>query len=278
MLRGGDRPVLVRLLLREHQPGRLLAGDAGHRHERQRPDVHRREPDQSAPERPADSAGGLGLGLASQLGQSLGTLYSAGARGAVLHAVGRRACSAISGGGWVGGFTYVGSRGRNLPVGAAGQQHPDGVPVDVARARRRARDAAVGRTSRTRSPACCRAARSTAPTIAAPAAAAAVSAVRQRSRIEGYEGSDRYNAGTIQLQKRFSNGNSITTQYTRSSLRDKLNYLNPQDGELEDRVSPNDRPNRFSIGSGDAAAVRPRRAVGPDWNGARRMRSSAAGR
>ncbi len=51
-------------------------------------------------------------------------------------------------------------------------------------------------------------------------------------------------------QKRFRNGNSLTAQYTRSSLRDKLNYLNPPDGELEDRVSPNDRPNRFSIGSG----------------------------
>jgi hypothetical protein len=28
-----------------------------------------------------------------------------------------------------------------------------------------------------------------------------------------------------------------------------LNYLNPQDSVLEDRVSPNDRPNRFSMGT-----------------------------
>ena len=54
---------------------------------------------------------------------------------------------------------------------------------------------------------------------------------------------------SLQLEKRFRSGNSLTAQYTRSSLRDKLNYLNPQDGALEDRVSPNDRPNRFSIGT-----------------------------
>jgi len=67
--------------------------------------------------------------------------------------------------------------------------------------------------------------------------------------LEKYEGSDRYHGGTVQLQKRFSNGNSISTQYTRSSTRDTLNYLNPQNGELEDRVSPNDRPHRFSLGT-----------------------------
>ena len=38
--------------------------------------------------------------------------------------------------------------------------------------------------------------------------------------IEEYEGSDRYHGATIQLQKRFRNGNSLTSQYTRSSLRD----------------------------------------------------------
>ena len=64
-----------------------------------------------------------------------------------------------------------------------------------------------------------------------------------------------------------ASGNSLTAQYTRSSLRDKLNYLNPQDGELEDRVSPNDRPHRFS---GAATFLLPfgrGQKWGSDWNG-----------
>jgi hypothetical protein len=39
----------------------------------------------------------------------------------------------------------------------------------------------------------------------------------------------------------------VTASYTRSRLRDKLNTLNPSDGILEDRVSPNDRPNRATF-------------------------------
>jgi len=50
----------------------------------------------------------------------------------------------------------------------------------------------------------------------------------------------------VQLDKRFRGLNLLTAQYTWSRLRDTLNLLNPQDGILEDRVSPNDRPHRFS--------------------------------
>jgi hypothetical protein len=84
--------------------------------------------------------------------------------------------------------------------------------------------------------------------------------------IEEYEGSDRYDAATLQLEKRFRTGNSLTAQYTRSSLHDKLNYLNPQNGELEDRVSPNDRPNRFSIGSSLRLPFGRGERFGKDWN------------
>ena len=80
--------------------------------------------------------------------------------------------------------------------------------------------------------------------------------------IEEYNGSDRYDAATLQIEKRFRSGNSLTAQYTRSSLHDKLNYLNPQDGVLEDRVSPNDRPNRFSIGTSLRLPFGRQRAVG----------------
>ena len=53
-------------------------------------------------------------------------------------------------------------------------------------------------------------------------------------------------------------------------LRDKLNYLNPADGILEDRISPNDRPHRATLGGtlrfrSDAA-----QRCGSDWNGVHR--------
>ena len=55
-------------------------------------------------------------------------------------------------------------------------------------------------------------------------------------------------------------------QYTRSSLRDKLNYLNPADGQLEDRVSPNDRPNRLSIGTSLRLPFGHGQKWGKDWS------------
>jgi hypothetical protein len=66
---------------------------------------------------------------------------------------------------------------------------------------------------------------------------------------EDYVGSDKYNAGSIRVEKRFSGGHSLTASYTRSKLTDKLNYLNPANGILEDRISPNDRPHRATIGA-----------------------------
>src|SRR4029453_9152617 len=64
--------------------------------------------------------------------------------------------------------------------------------------------------------------------------------------LEEYSGTDRYKAATVQIDKRFRGVNSLTAQYTWSSLRDTLNFLNPQNGEREDRISANDRPHRFS--------------------------------
>jgi hypothetical protein len=84
-------------------------------------------------------------------------------------------------------------------------------------------------------------------TITAPTCCGRIHISAGTFTVERYDGSDSYNAGTIQLQKRFSNGNSSARSTPRSSLRDELNYLNSMDGQLEDRVSPNDRPHRFSI-------------------------------
>ena len=84
---------------------------------------------------------------------------------------------------------------------------------------------------------------------------------------EEYEGSDTYDAGTVRLEKRFAGGNSLLVTYTRSRLRDKLNYLNPAEGVLEDRVSPNDRPDRVTLGATLHLPFGQGRKWGVDWKG-----------
>ena len=84
---------------------------------------------------------------------------------------------------------------------------------------------------------------------------------------EEYVGSDTYDAGTIRVEKRFSGGNSVLATYTRSRLRDKLNYLNAADGVLEDRISPNDRPNRFTMAATFALPFGKGRHFGSNWSG-----------
>ncbi|HYU26964.1 MAG TPA: TonB-dependent receptor [Thermoanaerobaculia bacterium] len=66
---------------------------------------------------------------------------------------------------------------------------------------------------------------------------------------EDYRGSDHYQAGSIVIEKRFKGNNSLVATYTRSHETDRLNYLNPANGELENRISPNDRPNRATVGA-----------------------------
>ncbi len=83
---------------------------------------------------------------------------------------------------------------------------------------------------------------------------------------EEYVGSDEYQAGSIRVEKRFASGNSVLATYTRSRTRDKLNYLNPSTGELEDRVSPNDRPHRASLGTTIALPFGRNQRWGQNWN------------
>src|SRR5262249_14211702 len=66
---------------------------------------------------------------------------------------------------------------------------------------------------------------------------------------EEYRGSDHYQGASIIIEKRFTGHNSILATYTRSHESDRLNFLNPADGILENRVSPNDRPNRATLGA-----------------------------
>ncbi len=65
--------------------------------------------------------------------------------------------------------------------------------------------------------------------------------------IEQSNGSNNYKALQLQLSQRFSSDLTLTVTYTRSRLREKLDYLNPSDTALEDRVSTDDRPNRFTL-------------------------------
>jgi hypothetical protein len=62
-----------------------------------------------------------------------------------------------------------------------------------------------------------------------------------------YNGTNRYNSLQFQAQKRFSQGLSFTGTYTWTRLREKINYLNPSDTELENRISPDERPHRYTI-------------------------------
>ncbi len=189
---------------------------------------------------------GSALGLQSQLGQNLGTLYQR-EREAAYYTRWEGSIQRDFGGGWVGAFTYMGSRGSKLPT----VQSVNNIPMaylSTSRTRDVAQEAYLSQTV-------------TNPLAGLLPGSTLNNATISRGNLlrpyphfgtfasETYAGTDRYHGGTVQLQKRFRNGNSITTQYTRSSLRDQQNFLNPADGQLEDRISPNDRPNRFSIGT-----------------------------
>ena len=170
------------------------------------------------------------------------------------------------GSGWLIEGTYIDSRGRNLPV----FQDINNIPIQYLS------------TSRFRDPA-----RETFLTqqVANPfqgltPGSTINGAQVQRQQllrpfpefgtfgIEQYTGSDSYTAGTVHLEKRFRSGNSFTVQSTRSSTRDKLKYLNPADGVLEDRISANDRPNRLSLGASSLLPFGRGAKWGTDWNGA----------
>ena len=84
---------------------------------------------------------------------------------------------------------------------------------------------------------------------------------------EEYRGSDHYHAGTILIEKRFTGHNSLVASYTRSHETDRLNFLNPGDGVLENRISPNDRPNRATLGAVVDLPFGRGQKWGSAWNG-----------
>ncbi len=206
---------------------------------------------------------GSALGLASQLGQNLGTLYQPD-RETPYYRRWEASLQRDWGGAWVTAVTYLGSRGVHLPV----VQSTNNIPMQYLSTlpyRDTTNEAFLS-------------ANVTNPFAGLLAGSTLNGAQVARSQLlrpypefgtfalEQYTGSDRYDALSVQVDKRFRSGNSFTAQYTRSSLHDALNYLNPQDGVLEDRVSPNDRPNRFSIGGSVRLPFGHGERWGSGWN------------
>ncbi len=60
-------------------------------------------------------------------------------------------------------------------------------------------------------------------------------------------GSSTYESMVVRMEKRLSHGVRFMANYTWSKKLDRLDYLNPQDANLERRISPDDRPQRFVI-------------------------------
>ncbi len=190
---------------------------------------------------------GNALGLASSLGQNLGTIYQPD-RKTPYYTRWEASVQHDFGAGWVLAVTYLGSRGRDLPVA----RNVNGIPLEylsTSRSRDVANEAFLSTSVRNPFAGLLPGSTINGSTVSRSQLLRPYPHFGSNFAVEEYTGSDRYHAGTVQVQKQFRSGNSLTAQYTRSSLRDKLNFLNPVDGVLEDRVSPNDRPNRFSAGT-----------------------------
>lgn len=203
------------------------------------------------------------LGLSSQLGNALGTLYQPD-RQSPFYTRWELTAQRDLGDGWLVQAMYVGSRGRNLPV----VQAINNIPMQFL-------STSVSRDAAQETFLSASFANPFAGLLPGSTINGATVARSQLLRpfpqfqafsVEQYTGSDSYEAGTLQLDKRFRGGNSLALQYTHSALRDKMNYLNPQNGVLEDRVSPNDRPNRFSAGASLELPFGHDHKWGSDWN------------
>ena len=84
--------------------------------------------------------------------------------------------------------------------------------------------------------------------------------------LEMYQGSNTYHGIVTRLDKRFTDGIMLMTSYTWSRLREKVAPLNPWE-DLEERVSPVDRPHRFTFASVLELPFGQSRRFGSDWNG-----------
>jgi hypothetical protein len=209
-------------------------------------------------------APGSSLGLASTNGLNVGTVVPA-ERQTPYYTRWQVGLQRDLGAGWVAEVQYLGSRGTNLPV----TREINGIPTQYL-SRSATRDTAQEAYLSQNVPN---------PFAGLLPGTGLNGATIQRSQLlrpfpqfisvvtEEYEGSDSYHAGVARLEKRFRNGNSLLVTYTLSRTRDKLNYLNPADEVLEDRISPNDRPHHLAVAATYRLPFGKGRRWGTDWTG-----------
>lgn len=82
-----------------------------------------------------------------------------------------------------------------------------------------------------------------------------------------YNGSSTFQSFQFQATKRFSKGFSMNASYTYSDENIKNQYLNPQDTELTEYISPNERPHRFTFSGIYELPFGKGRKWGSDWHG-----------
>lgn len=81
-----------------------------------------------------------------------------------------------------------------------------------------------------------------------------------------YDGSSDYRSLQFQIVKRFTRGLSLNGSYTYSREHEKTRYLNPQDTELVDIISPTERPHRFTFSGIYELPFGRNRAIGSKWH------------
>lgn len=81
-----------------------------------------------------------------------------------------------------------------------------------------------------------------------------------------YNGSSTFQSVQLQFVKRFTKALSFNGSYTWSREHLKNQYLNPQDTELTEYISPNERPHRFTLSGIYELPFGKGRAYGKDWH------------
>ena len=84
--------------------------------------------------------------------------------------------------------------------------------------------------------------------------------------VSEFNGTSTYQAFQLQIVKRFTKGLSFNGSYTFSSERQKTQYLNPQDTELTNIISPTERPHRITLSGIYELPFGRGRSLGNEWN------------
>ncbi len=84
--------------------------------------------------------------------------------------------------------------------------------------------------------------------------------------VTDYNGKSNFQSIQLQFVKRFTKGLSLNGSYTFSREHLKNQFLNPQDTELTDYISPNERPHRFTFSGIYELPFGKGRTWGNDWN------------